>query len=285
MKKKFCVLLIVFETAAEVISVDTYDSFKRVSAPYAYSFQSPSGQTIDYIGTCHTSDPTHPQYATLNNRWKKFLEHKAHNPVTIVEAAHVGDYTSQETALAKATDCGYATWLSSQHDVPLIAGELTHKAVIQQLLQEFTKDEVYYFAFAQAVSFALRTQAASLEQYVLQQVTAWTNDSTITFSELTALHKTFTGLPFEPRGNFFFPLNDLSYHTSFLSGLLYSFTLPRSVAKKFYPLLRRSFQIRDNHTLNIITEQWNLKKNIFVVYGAHHAATLEQPLKKLTQIT
>lgn len=285
-------------TTAQV-DLATYDNLSTPSVPYAYSLRSKDDkQLLEYIGTDHTKPLTHKQYAVIDKRLKEFLKNSAHKPVSIIEALYPQSYGSKKEAYNKLTDCGYANWLCSQNNIPVIGGELSHKAVIQQIIHEFGKDAGYYFAFAQAMSFNGRNSSyvnpvIKYEGFIVEQVCEWTGDNTVTWNSLIDLHKKYTGLDFPTMAmsgfsdmTFFSRLMDLSYHTSFMRSTFgniipFRSSIPSSVAQKFYPMLRRSHQIRDNHTLAIITEQWNQKKNIFIVYGALHAAALKKSLQNL----
>ncbi len=295
-KLYFYTILCVIVNAAAQVDLATYDNLSTPSVPYAYSLRSKSTQQLlEYIGTDHTKPLTHKQYNIIDKRLKEFLKNSGQRQISIIEAVYPQSYSSKEEAYNKLTDCGYANWISSQNNIPVIDGELSHQAVIQQIIQEFGKEAGYYFAFAQAISFEARNSSKQGDPTpsLVQSVREWTEDNTVTWNSLKDLHKKFTGLDFPTMALsdfsdmiFFSRLMDLSYHTSFMRSTFgnvipFRSSIPSSVAHKFYPMLRRSHQIRDNHTLAIITEQWNQKKNIFIVYGALHAAALKKSLQNL----
>ncbi len=282
LKKLYFVFLCSLILRAHALTNDVYDSLKNVGAPYPYSCRSKAGQLLEIIGTCHTNDRSHSQYSTIDTRWKAFLQQTNNKPITIIEAAFPVHYNSRESALQQANDCGYANWLSSHNNVPVVPGELTHAQVARQLISEFGKDKGYYFAFAQAMDFSTRGNDFS-ESSVLSMVQSWTGDSSITFDQLKKLHFDFTGSTFSPSATFFFNLMNIAHHNSMLRSLLFTFSVPRSVLAKFYPILRRSHQIRDQHLLQVITSQWHQGKNIFIVYGYMHAAALKKSLKSLAR--
>lgn len=297
MKKVYCSIIFWFITnSAAQVDLATYDNLGTPSVPYAYSLRSKdSKQLLEYIGTEHTKPLTHKQYVVIDKRFKEFLKNSANKQVSVIEALYPQSYGSKEQAYSSLTDCGYANWIASQSNIPIIGGELSHKAVVQQIIQEFGKEAGYYFAFAQAMSFEARNSSKQGDPTpsLVQSVREWTGDNAVTWNSLIELHKKFTGVDFPKMAlsgfsdmTFFSRLMDLSYHTSFMRSTFgnvmpFRSSIPSSVAQKFYPMLRRSHQIRDNHTLAIITEQWNQKKNIFIVYGALHAAALKKSLQNL----
>ncbi len=282
LKKLYFLCLCSSILMAHAITNDIYDSLGNVGAPYPFSCRSKAGQLLEVIGTCHTSNRNHSQYSTIDTRWKAFLQQTNNKPVTIIEAAFPARYNSPESALQAANDCGYANWLSSHNNVPVVAGELTHGQIVRQLISEFGKEMGYYFAFAQAMDFVTRTNNFS-ESSVLSMVQSWTGDSSITFDQLKKLHLDFTSSPFSPSATFFFNLMNIGHHTSLTRSLLYSFSVPKSILAKFYPILRHSHQIRDQHLLQVITNQWKQGKNIFMIYGSMHAAALKKSLQNLTK--
>ncbi len=273
-----------------IISLEEYDGLSEPSAPTVFSYTSPENQLLIYLGTSHVTNLKNSQYAAIDKHWRAFLERTKGKPTAIISETLSGDvshngYTSKTEAITYGADCGYATWLGETNTIPVIGAELSHKAVIQQLLKEFDKDKVYYFCFAIAADFWTRyKEKPDLEHFILERVHTWTNDKTITFKHLTGLHKLYTGKSLTtPSKHFFIPLMTLTYHTSYLERALTYFYIPTSALNVIYPMLRRSHQIRDEYAFDIISDQWKSGKNIFIVYGALHAITLKKHLKKLTQ--
>jgi|GEM_PF-3592854 len=274
-----------------LIPLEEYDDLSTPSVPTIFSYTSAENQLLMYIGTCHDTNIKNSQYSTLEKQWHIFLEHTKENKHNAIigelltgDVSHNG-YQSKTEAITYGADCGYAAWLGEAHNIPVIGAELSHKAVIQQLLKEFDKDEVYYFCFALAADFWTRyKEKPNLELFIIERVRKWTNDNTITFRHLTRLHELYTGRPFTtPNKNFFLRLMTLTYHTSYFERALTYFSIPTSVLNIIYPILRRSHQIRDAHTFGIISDQWKSGKNLFIVYGALHAIALKKQLEKLTQ--
>jgi hypothetical protein len=273
-----------------VISLEEYDELNTPSIPTVLSYTSPEHQLLVYIGTCHDTNLKNSQYTILDKNWRSFLERTHGQHITIISETLGGDlshadYVTKAEAISSGADCGYATWLGKTHNIPVIGAELSHKAVIQQLLKEFDKDEVYYFCFAMAADFWTRyEEKPTLEPFILDRVRKWTDNPAITFKHLTALHELYTGKAFTtPNKNFFIRLMTLTYHTSYLQRALTYFSIPASVLTIIYPILRRSHQIRDAHTLGIISDNWKAGKHLFIIYGALHAIALKKHLEKLTQ--
>jgi hypothetical protein len=273
-----------------MVPLKEYDKLSTPSVPTIFSYASPENQLLVYLGTCHDTALQNPQYATLDRWWRVFLEKTKGKHVAIISETLTGDlshqgYNTKVGAIASGADCGYATWLGEAYNIPVIGAELSHQAVIQQLLKEFDKNEVYYFCFALAADFWTRyEEKPDLEPFITERVQRWTNDKTITFKQLAALHELYTGRPLTiPNKNFFIRLMTLTYHTSYLERILTYFSIPTSVLDVIYPILRRSHQIRDAHTFGIISDQWKSGKNLFIIYGALHAIALKNHLEKLTQ--
>lgn len=290
MKKKIVVigLCLTFVLFGD-IPLEEYDALNTPSIPTVLTFSSSRDQLLTYIGTSHDNNPQIYQYRILDHYWKLFLKYaNSANAVVICETLAGDDtyngYATKTSAIIYGGDCGYATWLGQSHAFPVIGAELSHKTVIQQLLKEFDRDHVYYFCFALATDFWTRyDEKPNLEQFVLKRVQRWTDTKTITFKQLTDLHEKYTGKILKtPERNFFVRLMTLTYHTSYLERALTYFSIPTSVLAIIYPLLRRSHQLRDSHTLNIIQEQWKTGKHLFIVYGALHAVTLKKYLEQLT---
>ncbi len=273
-----------------IISLEEYDELSTPSVPTIFSYTSPENQLLIYIGTCHDTDIKNSQYVTLDKQWHLFREHAKGGHAAIISETLTGDishtnYRTQTAAITFGADCGYATWLGEANTIKVIGAELSHKTVIQQLLKEFDKDDVYYFCFALAADFWTRYEdKPELESFILGRVHKWTDNTTITFKQLTTLHERYTGKSLTiPDKNFFVRLMTLTYHTSYIERALTYFSIPTSVLNVIYPILRRSHQIRDEHTFGIISDQWKSGKNLFIIYGALHAITLKKHLEKLTQ--
>jgi len=278
-------------TERNCVSLEQYDSLTSPAVPTVLSFTCPdTKQHLCYIGTCHDNNPSHPQYTTLDAQWKHFLKQThPENSVIIAEALANDDtyhyFTTRNQAIAVASDRGYAGWLAKKYGVRFVGGDLCHKAMIQQLLEEFPKEQVHYFCFAFAADFWTRyEEKPDLPSFILERVHYWTGDASITFDSLVKLHEQYTNRKFvRPERQFFVRLMTLTYHTNRIGRVLTYFSVPSKVLGIIYPLLRRSHQIRDTHTFNIIKEQWQAGKNIFVVYGALHAVALRDALQVLTQ--
>ena len=273
-----------------IISLEEYDDLSTPSVPTIFSYTSPENQLLVYIGTCHDTAIKNAQYATLDKYWRTFLEKTKGKHVAIIGEILTGDlshdgYQTKAEAIASGADCGYAKWLGETNNIPVIGAELSHKTVIQHLLKEFDKDEVYYFCFALAADFWTRyEEKPDLEPFIIERVHKWTDNKTITFRHLAGLHELYTGKPLTtPNKNFFIRLMTLTYHTSYLERALTYFSIPTAVLDVIYPILRRSHQIRDVHTFGIISDQWKSGKNLFIIYGALHAIALKKHLERLTQ--
>ncbi len=275
---------------AESVSLEEYDRLITPTVPTLLSFESPyKNQHLFYAGICHDNSPDHYQYKTVDEEWDIFRKKtNLKNTVIIGELlpdAICSSYETKDEAIRVQSDCGYVLWLAQQHNLTLIGAELPYKTVIQQLLQEFKKEHVHYFCFAFAADFWTRyEEKPDLENFILERVHTWTDDPSITFDYLIALHRAYTGKTLSvPERSFFVRLMTLTHHTNLISRLFSYFSIPKKTLRIIYPILRRCHQLRDNHTFNVIRAQWDAGNNIFIIYGALHAAALKESLRKLTQ--
>lgn len=275
---------------AEPLTLEEYDALTTPSVPTLYSFcASHHKQYLSYAGTCHSNAPDHPQYPLIKKEWEAFKEKTGlKNTVVIVETlpdAIFHQYQTKQEAINLVSDRGYALWLAQKHNLTIVGAELSYKTVFKQLLREFKKEHVHYFCFAFASDFWTRyDEKPNLEAFILERVHLWTGDNSITFEYLCGLHHAYTGKVLATLDKFFFlRLMTLTNHTNYIERILSYFSIPYKARSIIYPLLRRSHQLRDAHTFTIIRSHWEAGKNIFIVYGALHAAALKEPLRRLTQ--
>jgi uncharacterized protein Usg len=171
-----------------------------------FSLESARGQKLEYVGTCHDNDPTHPQYAILKKRFEKFLKGIDFTKAAVIiempdsliptlarqiSATQSNAILSQnrstslpldlpskdvlanaqseitEKIICSHGDHGYAACLASEKAIPVVGSELTHKQVIEALSKDFDSNLVLYFCFVQALDFWNRsTKKSTLTQVI-----------------------------------------------------------------------------------------------------------------------
>ena len=245
----------------------------RHRLPYTYSLEK-TGQVLFYFGSEHKKDPTHPQFATLHQEWKRFLNKAQNKKSIVIYEGNVNENSlpSLEKAIEQFGESGAIVYLARQANVPYFRPEPTIGGESKELLEEYSKEEVAYLYMMRAIASWLRNSATEdFDEYVKRIVErnikelGWPDFNFSFESTVVSTHKKIFDREFDIEDkNFIMRVANPMYNLSNIN-----------------EIARTSSQIRNITILDCIRDYWEKGYNIFVVYGASHAVMQERALEDM----
>ena len=256
-----------------LMSFEEYSSIlNKHTRPYFYSIKS-SNQFLYYFGSKHTYDPTHPQFELLQKEWSDFLQKTsgAKSVVIFEGIANINNQATQEEVIKKYGESGAIVFMSSKENIPCIRPEPTVEYEVEKLLNEFSKEEVFYFYIIRGIVTWQRTVVKKeFDEYITlnikryQDILKWESFD-FSFDAIKKIHGHIFGKEFD--------LSDKEYIAKIPS--------PSFKESRINEIARMSSMIRNIAILDCIEKYWMEGNNIFVVYGANHAVMQEPAIKSL----
>lgn len=103
--------------------------------PYVISSDN-SNQFFAFIGTSHTTDINHPQWAIIQENWRKFIANPNPQKVIFFEGRSSKPITDDESeAITKGADSGYIHWLADRDGIEAVSPEPDRQEEIDELVQ------------------------------------------------------------------------------------------------------------------------------------------------------
>jgi len=253
-------------------------SFEEYSAimhehPYFYSIES-NKQILYYFGAEHSKDIFHSQFEILEEKWNDFLNKT--NPkkrmVFFEGKVDAKQLVTLEDSIKKYGESGAIVFWANQSNVPSHRPEPDIKIEIEKLLDDFTKDEIFYFYLGRAIGHWQHGMVMqkdfdkflcfNIERY--KTILDW-EDFVFSFETFKRIHKQIFGKELD--------LND--------KNLLRKSTSPTIKGTVFNEIARESSTIRNIFMLDQIEEKWQKGYSIFIVYGSGHAVMQEDVIRSL----
>ncbi|OHA79923.1 MAG: hypothetical protein A2747_01745 [Candidatus Yonathbacteria bacterium RIFCSPHIGHO2_01_FULL_44_41] len=252
-------------------------SFKEYSAikhkqPYFYTVES-SDQVLYYFGAEHKKDPNHPQFERLQNDWNEFLQKTSGTKSIVVFECNV-NITNEimlKEAIEKYGESGAIVFWAEQAHIASVRPEPTIKDEAKVLLEDFSRDEIFYFYIIRGiVSWQRATVRKEFDEFIklnikrYEDVLGW-SDFDFSFETVKKVHQQIFGREFN--------LDDKDF--------LIKIPNPTCDESRINEVARKSSMIRNIAILDCIENYWQEGYNIFVVYGASHAVMQEPVIKSL----
>ncbi|KAA3436691.1 hypothetical protein [Rufibacter hautae] len=138
----------------------SYKNWKETpTTQWNLTLQSPSGGSLEYIGTTHTSDPTHAQFAQIKQAWNTLKP-----TLAFFEGPNRGVAATEEETIKQFGESGYVRFLAQADGIKTVTLEMSPQEEIDQLLKSsrFSKEQVKLF-------FVLREASRLRERKVLNE--------------------------------------------------------------------------------------------------------------------
>lgn len=230
-------------------------------------------QFLYYFGSNHSRDPQNFQYPELKKYWQDFLE-KTHskNSIFLGEGGIRKISKDENMAIHKDAEGGLVTLLAHQAQISIESPEPNSHDERQELVKQFSKEEVQYYYFARTVHQWLNIPDSrpDYKEYMSRFLVRDEKDSRwagfdFSFENMERIHKTIFGTDFNYQDrDFFYSIINPTKDTSIINTVAGACSLYRNI----YIVAR-------------IEELWKGGKNIFVVFGFAHLILQERALRKL----
>ncbi|EDP70299.1 hypothetical protein FBALC1_06068 [Flavobacteriales bacterium ALC-1] len=245
------------ELTVPIMDMETYmkivNDHKR---PYMFTVNSKSGGKAIIIGTDHINDPNHIQFDSIRHYWKK------HKPTIALVEGRLGFFFKWiHNPIKEYGESGLTSKLAKADNVDLYTWEPSREDEIEMLIKKHSAKKLAMF-------YSLRP-----------------------FFQLPESERNQNNLQnlIEERTNYKALENSISKWQEIDSILKIDF--PKLNWKTFnsgygYPgylhdIWNDSNLARDKHMIDIISEQVNKGKTVFVTMGASHAPRIENALKSV----
>jgi len=179
-----------------------------------------------------------------------------------------------EESIKRHGESGAIVFLANQSNIPGYRPEPSIKKEVEGLLEDFSKDEVFYFYIGRAIGHWQRGMVIrkdfnehvnfNTERY--QSLLGWQYFD-FSFENFKIIHKQIFGKELD--------LDD--------KNLFRRITNPTMDGTVFNEIARKSSTIRNVFILDQIEEKWQEGYSIFAVYGAGHAVMQEAVIKSLAE--
>lgn len=255
-----------------LISFEEYSTIKH-NNPYVYSVES-QNQFLLYFGAEHKKNPLDPQFELIKEKWNEFLKKigKSKSVVIFEGIANLDDKTTIEEAIKKYGESGAVVNLAKEAGIPFIRPEPIINYEAEDLLKEFTKDEIFYFYVIRSLSSWLRSADLAdfknfIERIVQRYKTelGWADYNFSFDPTIIRIHAEIFNKNFD--------LIDKDFISKIVS--------PMHHKSRINDIARMSTTIRNLEILRTIEDYWQRGYNIFIVYGASHAVMQERAIKNL----
>lgn len=254
-----------------LMSFEEYSSHHH-EVPYFYLIKC-AQQSLYYFGVKHTRDPHHPQFNLLLEKWQDFLfETALAKRIVFIEGrASTDQITTLEESINNRGETGAAIFLSNQEHIPFYRPEPETKYEVEELLKEFSREDIFYFYVSRAVGSSLRVSSSKdhtkildlkIKQY--QNELQW-SDFDFSRGNFEKIHQKI----FNKKINF----DDKDFFIKISN--------PKLSETKINIITKKASTIRNNFILNQIEKYWLEGYSIFIVYGASHAVMQEPAIRSL----
>jgi hypothetical protein len=269
-----------FLTPDQLANVDQtlYESGQG-DTPRVVKFNTESGSQVCFIGTQHSSDPTHPGNARIVDEWGAFSRLDGPKLVLIEGGLSGARYRTIQEAAAAGEQSGIVEFLASPRerllvhlgsgDIVLASPEPDRQVEHAFLLERFkTKPErVAAYYFARRLNQWLRS-----DFMVSPDLNAYLNDALVTNTTLVISGKKLS-------------VNDYIASYEIVSHKKLSLKDVESIEALASPTRNEVSaacnQLRDELLMQAIETAVAEGSHVFAAYGSSHALTIEPELRKL----
>ena len=229
-------------------------------------------QHLFYFGARHSDDVNDEQFHALGQCWNKFLrETGAGKRIVLVEGQKVAPRQDEKEAITEDGERGLITFLAAQHNIETFCPEPDMSTERNELLKQFSKEEIEYYYFARAVDRWNRFHTdVDFETFINpylerdKRVSGW-DDFEFSLNYMRSVHQQLFGNKFN--------LRDTKFFSSIVNP-----TLSKTVINK---VAQASTEVRDKHIIREIEQLWREGYSIFVVYGKGHIPVQKPMLERV----
>lgn len=253
-----------------LISFEDYSKIKH-NIPYFYFIQS-RDKFLYYFGAKHTVDSSDPQFKLLKNKWQDFINTtKKDKSIVLIEgkSSFNPDMTFEES-INNNGEVGAIIYLANKSGIPFIRPEPMIRDEINELLKEYSREEIFCFYILRRIVSLLKKEKKNLDELLIFTIQEYEN--ILNWEGFDFSLKNFKK---EYLKNFKkeFDLMDINF--------LKNTTNPLLNESKINRIARQSSLIRNFYILDQIEKYWNDNYNIFIVYGGTHAIMQEPFIRSL----
>lgn len=242
--------------------------------PYVFALEKEK-QHVIYFGGTHSKSSHDKQFSVLDLFWKDFVAKDWNNPLVIIEGGLRPVQRTREEAIATDSESGYAAYLAQQSGIEAVGPEPDRQAERNELLKQFSKEEIQYYYFAQLLPewYESKKRAdvplASFVEKHFESLKRGMDTSWLPFDlsldAMKAIHKDLFGDEFDE--------NNIDFIKKIIN--------PTTEFSVINRVARASSTFRDVFIVSKIIDYWNQGKSLFVVFGLAHAVIQEPALREL----
>lgn len=233
----------------------------------------PQGQILFFFGMRHSNNPLDKQFSQLQQLWNEFLDTAKDECLMLTEGKVKDVVPDFSESIKQRGEVGAAQWLAKSSKIIVECPEPDDTKQREILCSLFSAHDIVY-------------------AFIVQNLSAWFRQTTHRSTFLEAIRRTlireakfaavYGFIPdtfwFSNQHKKLFGDQQLEDH-NFLDKI----TDPRQNDTIVNRIIAERSKIRNDYILERITYAWNLKKNIFIVYGKDHLAVLELSLRTLVK--
>lgn len=239
-----------------------------MSDQYIFEIQK-AKQLFLFLGVRHSRNPEDEQWRTLETAWSNFLVKAGDKRSIFFEGPEfdVPRGLPIDEQIKKYGEAGQLLSLNRAQDAELHWPEISMREESQELARKFDKDLVDYFIFARTAGSWLRGGAHGNFHEAISRAanaTARSVDSSAEVSYYSAIHEKIFGVPITEKE----------------SPVLIRAAAPVYKDSVVNEIGRFSNEIRDSRLVSEIHKYWTEGYSIFVLFGSHHAKSLESRLRR-----
>jgi len=235
--------------------------------PYVIASHEPD-KYFGFIGTSHTTDPAHPQWAVLQEEWRLFVDSANPDKIVFFEGRSSVPMTdSEEDAIVQGADSGYTRWLAEKNGIEAVSPEPDRQAEIDELVESgISEDDIIIY-------------------YISRQLAQWHRYDKVTDPDIKAY--TEKCISYTVRLKWSKDYNLGEYRKVFQATyaedpLVAGRRLLSDVSDpSINPVSSASSDIRDRSIFKAVSEARKAGKDVFTVYGSGHAIVMEHALREL----
>lgn len=263
-----------------LMPIEAASQMGMIPAPYIFFIQSKTkddrNHYLFYVGFGHSFDPQDSKYEILRHYWHEFLKITGKiNCLTVNEGGIRPITASEEDAIVRGGEMMWLSHKANEASIPSDSFEPSLEDELKGLLTQFSKEEIIlFFAVRQAGQYCRLTEKPDFQSYIqttlddYRQKTGW-EDIDFSYDNVVKLYSKHLS------GNFEDGITIENYFVD-LCGPYRTGAITNKIS-------RLDNLIRDSYIVEQIKKSWDEGKNLFIVYGRHHAVVQEPALRFLLQ--
>lgn len=261
---------------AEKVSYPTRDylvvgkMMDTIKPPYIVD-ASAGKKHVVLIGCDHNRDPKHPQFALIEQYFKKLKPQIAFN-----EGGQLADtsISSFRDGIIKHGESGALKYLSDQSHIKMLDGDMTDSAEFKAMLKKYPKDKLFLYYVMERMVIPYVNGAygkTPFEAFYIKSVKPWFAEPGFPLNEQEQRYEYFTGIYHKYVGTDFKPVitNDIERFDYLNSNC------------EFCAIGRASKMVRDSTLLSKIDNALNSNDRVMVTFGQGHALAIEPALRQM----